>query len=103
MSATNDFYSLLREALALAREAGLGQEADALEARAFSAFTTGSEAAAEIGMAILAFRTEVGRRLPPQAALRLDACQAELGKIWPRLRPGWRGALRRWLGRWGIG
>jgi hypothetical protein len=92
MTATNDFYPTLRRAIALAREAGLADAADALESRAFAAFTTGSEAAGE-----------TGSRLPPEAARLLDACQTEIAKVWPRLRPGWRGAVRRWLGRWGVG
>ena len=81
MTATNDFYPTLRRAIALAREAGLADAADALESRAFAAFTTGSEAAGE----------------------RHGLCQVEIGKVWPRLRPGWRGAVWRWLGRWGLG
>jgi hypothetical protein len=103
MTATNDFYPTLRRAIALAREAGLADAADALESRAFAAFTTGSEAAGETGLAILAFRAQTGSRLPPEAARLLDACQTEIAKVWPRLRPGWRGAVRRWLGRWGVG
>ena len=90
MTAPNDYYPTLRRAVALAREAGLCDAADELESRAFAVFTTGSEAAGETGLAILAFRL-------------LDACQTEIAKVWPRLRPGWRGAVWRWLGRWGLG
>ena len=43
MTAANDFYPTLRRAIALAREAGLADAADALESCAFAAFTTGSE------------------------------------------------------------
>lgn len=103
MNTPNDFYPALRRAIALAREADLGEEADALASRAFMAFTTGSEAAGETGLAILEFRARAGPRLPVEVARLLDHCQAEIGLIWPRLRPGWRGALRRWLARWGIG
>ena len=103
MTAPNDFYPTLRRAIALAREAGLADAADALESRAFAAFTTGSEAAGETGLAILAFRAQTGSRLPPEVSRLLDLCQVEIGKVWPRLRPGWRGAVWRWLGRWGLG
>jgi len=103
MTAANDFYPTLRRAIALAREAGLADAADALESRAFAAFTTGSEAAGETGLAILAFRAQTGSRLPPEVSRLLDLCQVEVGKVWPRMRPGWRGAAWRWLGRWGLG
>ncbi len=103
MNTPNDFYPTLRRAIALAREAGLGDEADALASRAFMAFTTGSEAAGETGLAILEFRAQAGSRLPAEVARLLDHCQTEIGRIWPRLRPGWQGALRRGLARWGIG
>ena len=103
MTAPNDYYPTLRRAVALAREAGLCDAADELESRAFAVFTTGSEAAGETGLAILAFRAQTGSRLPPEAARLLDACQTEIARVWPRLRPGWRGAVRRWLGRWGVG
>jgi hypothetical protein len=103
MTAPNDYYPTLRRAVALAREAGLCDAADELESRAFAVFTTGSEAAGETGLAILAFRAQTGSRLPPEAARLLDACQTEIAKVWPRLRPGWRGAVWRWLGRWGLG
>mgnify|MGYP000923756070 FL=1 len=103
MSAPGDFYPTLRRALALAREAGLADAADALESRAFAAVTTGSEAAAEAGLAILVFRAQAGKRLPPEVSRLLDLCQVEVGKVWPRMRPGWRGAVWRWLGRWGLG
>lgn len=103
MNTPNDFYPTLRRAIALAREAGLGDEADALASRAFVAFTTGSEALGETGLAILEFRARAGPRLPDEVARLLDACQTEIGKVWPRLRPGWQGALRRALARFGIG
>ena len=103
LTAPNDYYPTLRRAVALAREAGLCDAADELESRAFAVFTTGSEAAGETGLAILAFRAQTGSRLPPEAARLLDACQTEIAKVWPRLRPGWRGAVWRWLGRWGLG
>ena len=91
MTAPNDFYPTLRRAIALAREAGLCDAADALESRAFAAFTTGSEALGETGLAILEFRARAGQRLPTEVARLLDACQTEIGKVWPRLRPGWQG------------
>jgi hypothetical protein len=104
MTAANDFYPTLRRAIALAREAGLADAADALESRAFAAFTTGSEAAGETGLAILAFRAQTGSRLPPEACRACwMLCQVEIGKVWPRLRPGWRGrgvALARDGGAW---
>ncbi|MFO1280616.1 MAG: hypothetical protein U1F04_13780 [Burkholderiaceae bacterium] len=103
MNAPNDFYPTLRRAIALAREAGLRDEADALASRAFVAFTTGSEALGETGLAILEFRARAGLRLPDEVARLLDDCQTEIGKVWPRLRPGWQGALRRALARFGIG
>lgn len=103
MNTPNDFYPTLRRAIALAREAGLGDEADALASRAFAAFTTGSEALGETGLAILDFRARAGPRLPAEVERLLDACQTEIGKVWPRLRPGWQGAVLRRLARWGVG
>jgi len=103
MTAPNDFYPTLRRAIDLAREAGLREEADALQSSAFAAFTTGSEALGETGLAILEFHARAGQRLPTEVARQLDACQTEIGKVWPRLRPGWQGALLRGLARWGIG
>ena len=40
---------------------------------------------------------------PDEVARLLDDCQTEIGKVWPRLRPGWQGALRRALAHFGIG
>jgi hypothetical protein len=96
MTATNDFYPTLRRAIALAREAGLADAADALESRAFAAFTTGSEAAGETGLAILAFRAQTGSRLPPEVSRLLDPARSRS----PR---SGRACVRAGAGRCGVG
>jgi hypothetical protein len=88
-----DFSPALREAIRLAREAGLTESAAALEERACAAYTTSSEWLGEVGEAILQFRAREGRRVPADVAELLDQCLREVGKVWPKYRPGLLGAL----------
>ena len=52
-----DVSPALRQAIRLAREAGLNESATELETRAFAAYTTSSEWLGEVGEAILEFRS----------------------------------------------
>jgi hypothetical protein len=83
-----DFGANLRQAIALARVAGLTESATELEKRAFAAYTTSSEWLGEVGEAILEFRSREGRRVPANVADLLDACLREVGEVWPKYRPG---------------
>jgi hypothetical protein len=83
----------LRQAIELAREAGLAESAAELEKRAFAAYTTSSEWLGEVGEAILQFRVREGKRVPADVAQLLDQCLTEVGKVWPRYR---RSAPGRW-------
>jgi hypothetical protein len=79
-----DFSPALRQAIKLAREAGLTESATELEARAFAAYTTSSEWLGEVGEAILQFRAREGKRVPADVAKLLDQCLREVGKVWPK-------------------
>jgi len=83
----------LRQAIELAREAGLAESAAELEKRAFAAYTTSSEWLGEVGEAILQFRAREGKRVPADVAQLLDQCLTEVGKVWPRYG---RSAPGRW-------
>jgi hypothetical protein len=83
-----DFGPALRQAIKLAREAGLTESATELEERAFAAYTTSSEWLGEVGEAILQFRAREGKRVPTDVAELLDQCLTEVGKVWPRYGPG---------------
>jgi hypothetical protein len=94
-----DFTPKLLDAIRLAREAGLTHSATELEERSFAAYTTSSEWLGVVGEAILRFRSREGKRVPAGVEARLDECQREIGKVWPRYKPGpLRGFLRE-LGR----
>jgi hypothetical protein len=75
-----DFSPALRQAIKLAREAGLTESATELEARAFAAYTTSSEWLGEVGEAILQFRAREGKRVPADVAKLLDQCLAARGE-----------------------
>jgi len=79
-----DFSPALRQAIKLAREAGLTESATELEAQAFAAYTTSSEWVGEVGKAILQFRAREGKRVPADVAKLLDQCLREVGKVWPK-------------------
>jgi hypothetical protein len=83
-----DFSPALREAIRLAREAGLTESATELEERAFAIYATSSELLGEVGEAIQEFRGREGRRVPAKVAELLDQCLTEVGKVWPKYRPG---------------
>jgi hypothetical protein len=88
-----DFSPALRQAIKLAREAGLTESATELEARAFAAYTASSEWLGEVGEAILPFRAREGKRVPSDVAELLDQCLREVGKVWPKYGPGLLKAL----------
>ena len=79
-----DFSPALRQAIKLAREAGLTESAAELEERAFAAYTTSSEWLGEVGEAILQFRAREGKGVPTEVAKLLDQCLREVGKVWPK-------------------
>jgi hypothetical protein len=79
----NDFYPMLKSAVAEARAAGLEASALKLEERAFSAYTTSSELLAETGEAILEFQKAEGTAIPPLVAAKLKRCLNEIRKVWP--------------------
>lgn len=83
-----DFSPALRQAIKVAREAGLTDSATELEARAFAAYTTSSEWLGEVGDAILQFRARAGERVPANVTELLDLCLVEVGKVWPKYGPG---------------
>ena len=94
-----DFSPALRQAIKLAREAGLTESATELEERAFAAYTTSSEWLGEVGEAILQFRAREGKRVPADVAELLDQCLREVGKVWPKYGPGLLKALVGRLGQ----
>ena len=53
----------------------------------------------ETGDAILQFRSREGKRVPAEVEARLDECLREIGKVWPRYKPGPFHELLRALGR----
>ena len=95
----SDISQALREAIALAREAGMTESATELEERVGAACTTSSEWLGEVGDAILQFRTREGKRVPTEVDERLDECLREIGKVWPRYKPGGLHKLLRELGK----
>jgi len=78
----NDFYPMLRAAIAEAKAAGLEPLALQLEKRAFSAYTTSSELLMETGEAIVEFQNAAGGAVPPLAAAKLKRCLGEIRKVW---------------------
>lgn len=87
MMRVTELAQTLREAVQEARAAGLTEAASELEARVFAAYTTSSEWLGEVGTAIHEFLQRERGRIPTSVARLLDACLAEVGKVWPRYRP----------------
>lgn len=81
-----DYRSLLRQAIAEARDCGLGAEADQLEQAVSSAFTTSSEVIAEQGEAVMRFTKATRGRMRAGVKANLDRCLAEIGKTRPVYR-----------------
>jgi len=79
-----DFYPLLREAIAEARAAGL--VTDSLESRSFAAYTTSSELLGETGQAIVDFLQAGSANVPPAVAAKLQACLRQVQRVWPEIR-----------------
>jgi hypothetical protein len=98
-----DIGPRLERAIMLARQAGLTESAAELEEAASAVYTTSSEFLGEVGYAILRFRSREGKRVPAEAHELLDECLREVGKVWPRYKPGLLGALLRRIDRLGPG
>ena len=81
-----DFYPLLREAIAEVRAAGLDSLADSLESRCFSAYTTSSELLGETGQAIAEFLTTTNAKVPSSATTKLKECLRQVQLVWPAIR-----------------
>jgi hypothetical protein len=95
----SDFSPALRQAIMLAREAGLTESATDLEERSFAAYTTSSEWLGEVSEAILQFRSREGKRIPTEVADLLDECLKEIGKVWPKYKPGLLNEFLRRIGK----
>jgi hypothetical protein len=72
-----DYLPLLREAIAEARDSGLGVEVEDLDRACSSSFTTSSEMLQEHGLAIRRFLKVTRRRLPLSTRKKLLACLNE--------------------------
>jgi hypothetical protein len=81
-----DLTPALREALVLARAAGLTASADRLESRIDAACATSSEWLGEVGEGIVEFLAQERGRVPPAAAELLERCLQEVSKVWPKYR-----------------
>ena len=76
---------IIRRAAAIARDAGLIDEANDLESVTWEAYTTSSEMAGAFGGAIRAFVSRTSGRMPPATAALLDEAIADIHVIWPDL------------------
>jgi hypothetical protein len=81
-----NFSSLLREAIADARAAGLGDLANLLEQTSSSAYTTSSEFFGETGQAIVEFLHAGGKAIPPALVAKLTTCLQYVQGVWPSIR-----------------
>ena len=86
MKKVRDFGAELRHAVEEARQAGLHDEAAALEEALKAACTTSSEYLGVQGEAIVRFLNATHGRLPQGALSALEDCLAEIGTVWPSLR-----------------
>jgi hypothetical protein len=84
--ASVDLAQALREALQLARSAGLDEAADELEGRCFAAYTTSSEWLGEVGLAVVHFLSRERGQVPVTLERRLYDCLTEVQKVWPEIR-----------------
>lgn len=75
----------IRRVAALAREAGLVEEANDLESVTWQAYTTSSEMAGVLGAALRAFVSRTSGRLPAAAAPLIDEALEQIREIWPRI------------------
>ena len=74
---------LIRRVAAIAREAGLVDEANELESVTWQAYTTSSEMAGVFGGAMRAFLSHTRGQLPSAAETLIDEALAEIQEIWP--------------------
>jgi len=72
MSQVEDYYPLLKAAIAEAKAAGLEAAATELERKLFAAYTTSSELLGEHGIAIRAFLKSEGSAVPPKVKATLN-------------------------------
>ena len=79
------FSTLLREAIADARAAGLGHLASLLEQTSSSAYTTSSEFFGETGQAIVEFLRAGGKSVPRALVAKLTTCLQYVQGVWPDL------------------
>jgi hypothetical protein len=77
---------LLRDAIADARDAGLGDLARLLEETTSTAYTTSSEYFGETGEAIVAFLRNGGASVPPALIVKLKTCLEYVQLVWPTIR-----------------
>jgi hypothetical protein len=97
---TPDPTSALREAISIARSAGLVESSRRLEERALAAYTTSSELAGELGEAIGVFLKDERGRIPRRVRELLDVSLREVVRIWPGYRYAmWRNRIQIWLAR----
>jgi hypothetical protein len=81
-----DFTPALREAILLARAAGLTESADRLDARVTAACATSSEWLGEVGEGIAEFLARERGHVPPAATELLEQCLREVAKVWPKYK-----------------
>ena len=81
-----NFLPLLREAIADARAAGLGNLADVLEQASLASCTTSSELLSAIGQAIVGFLRAGGEAVPPTLVAKLNTCLQHVQVVWPGIR-----------------
>lgn len=81
-----DFYPLMREAIAEARAAGLESLANSMESRSFAAYTTSSELLGDTGQAIVEFLQAGNAKVPPTVAAKLKECLRQVQRVWPEIR-----------------
>ena len=80
---TDDFFPLLRQAIAEARSAGLSALVEDLDARSTAAYTTSSELLGEIGLAIQQFLSVGNSSVPEPIVRKLQICLEQVRHVWP--------------------
>ena len=76
----DDYYTLLKAAIAEAKGAGLEAAAATLESQAFGVYTTSSELIGEHRLAIAEFLQSTGATVPAGVKAKLQQCLKQLGK-----------------------